>query len=113
MHIYKHVMPTMPRFTSKCFLLHLPQNGMPSGSHWPLSHVRREGPSNSKPLSQVYVATVPGPNVSSENTTLECAGAPGNRQLFVSPVKRKKEENIKLGLVYVHTAYFRCKNHEI
>lgn len=56
---------------------HLPQNGIPSGAHWPVSHVRRAGPSNSKPRSHVYVATVPSPRLSLENVTELWAGEPG------------------------------------
>ena len=52
---------------------------MPSGNHCPFSQTLLDGPSSSKPLSQAYVATDPGPKVSSENMTLEWAGDPGNR----------------------------------
>jgi len=57
----------------------LPQNGIPSGSHSPVdSHTLLAGPRSSNPLSQVYVAIAPMVNVSLENDTVECAGAPGN-----------------------------------
>lgn len=52
-------------------IINLPQNGIPSGSHVPFSHTLLDGPSNSKPLSHEYVATVPGPRFSSENMTDE------------------------------------------
>lgn len=52
---------------------------MPSGIHWPdLSQTLRDGPSNSKPLSHWYVATVPMVYVSLEKNTVEWAGDPGN-----------------------------------
>lgn len=61
---------------------------MPSGVQTPLSHTLREGPSSSKPLSQVYDATAPLLKLSSENVTVECAGAPG--KLHFCAAKRKK-----------------------
>lgn len=57
----------------------LPQNGTPSGIHWPdLSHTLRFGPKSSNPRSQLYVATVPTVKVSFEKKTVEWAGDPGN-----------------------------------
>lgn len=57
----------------------LPQNGIPSGNHSPVdSQTLLAGPRSSNPLSQLYVAIVPVSNVSLENVTVECAGAPGN-----------------------------------
>lgn len=56
---------------------HLPQNGIPSGIQFPLSHTRRDGPSSSKPRSHEYDATVPFCSDSSENIMLLCAGEPG------------------------------------
>lgn len=58
-------------------IVDLPQNGIPSGVHWPLSHTRRAGPSSSKPRSHEYDATVPLSSVVSENMTELCAGEPG------------------------------------
>lgn len=48
----------------------LPQNGIPSGVHCPLSQTRRAGPNSSNPRSHVYVAIVPLSSESSENSTL-------------------------------------------
>lgn len=70
--------------------MHLPQNGMPSGSHAPLSHTRREGPSNSKPRSHEYEATVPFISVSSVNVTVLCAGAPGKLHFCAEMKKNSK-----------------------
>lgn len=68
-----------------------PQNGMPSGIQVPLAaHTRRAGPSSSKPLSQVYVATVPGWMTSEENAMLACAGDPGYPQALTR--SRMKED---------------------
>lgn len=72
-----------------------PQNGMPSGSHCPLSHTLLDGPSNSKPLSHVYVATDPCESVSSVNDTDECAGAPGNRHPSWPPCVSETERKRK------------------
>lgn len=42
----------------KLFVDDSPQNGMPSGVQLPFSQTRRAGPSNSKPRSHEYEATV-------------------------------------------------------
>ena len=58
---------------------YLPQKGIPWGTHVPfVPHIRLAGPSNSNPLSHVYLATVPGSTVGVLNSTVEWAGAPGN-----------------------------------
>ena len=75
----------------KNFLLYSPQNGIPWGTHVPfVPHIRLAGPSNSNPLSHVYLATVPGSTVGVLNSTVEWAGAPGNPH-FSAKVKEKKE----------------------
>lgn len=52
---------------NKSFREYLPQNGIPSGIHWPLSQTRRVGPSNSNPRSHEYDATAPFDRLSSVN----------------------------------------------
>lgn len=73
----------------------LPQNGMPSGVHCPLSQTRRDGPSSSKPRSHVYVAIVPLSIESSENSTVLWAGEPGKLHECAAnekeSIKRKKK----------------------
>lgn len=66
----------------------LPQNGIPSGDHTPFSQTLREGPNNSKPLSQEYEAIVPSVKFALENTTVLCAGEPGKLH-FEKSVKEK------------------------
>lgn len=73
---------------------YLPQNGIPSGTHTPLSQTLRDGPSSSKPRSHEYDATAPFPSDSSENVTELCAGEPGKLQDW--PVEGKK---IKIKIV--------------
>lgn len=67
----------------------LPQNGIPSGAHWPLSQTLRAGPSSSKPRSHEYDATVPLSSDVSENVTVLCAGEPG--KLHDWPRSRRKK----------------------
>ncbi|KAK9745507.1 hypothetical protein QE152_g6845 [Popillia japonica] len=61
-----------------------------------LSQVLLVGPKSSNPLSHVYVAIEPGPSVSSENMTFECAGAPGNLQLAFW-AETQKETTLNVG----------------
>lgn len=72
------------------FLKCLPQNGIPSGDHCPLSQTRLAGPNSSNPRSHVYVAIVPLSSESSENSTVLWAGEPG--KLHVCATKGKKRE---------------------
>ena len=63
------------------FFCNLPQNGIPCGTHVPLLlQILRAGPKSSKPRSQEYRATVPGPTDCVLNSTVLWAGAPGNPQ---------------------------------
>lgn len=71
---------------------YLPQKGMPSGTQFPFSQTRREGPSSSKPRSHVYDATAPLLRVLSENVTVECAGDPGKLH-FCAAIRKKEEIN--------------------
>lgn len=77
----------------------LPQNGIPSGVHCPLSHKRRAGPNNSKPRSHVYVAIVPLSIESFENSTLLWAGEPGKLHDWAAKQKKdktNKKHNIRI-----------------
>lgn len=77
------------------FLKCLPQNGIPSGDHCPLSQTRLAGPNSSNPRSHVYVAIVPLSSESSENSTVLWAGEPG--KLHVCATKEKKRNKKKTG----------------
>lgn len=72
--------------------VHLPQKGMPSGVHWPLSQTRRAGPNSSKPRSHVYDAIVPLSIESSENSTWLCAGEPGKLHDCATNDGKKEEK---------------------
>lgn len=75
-------------------MLCLPQNGIPSGDHCPLSQTRRAGPNSSNPRSHVYVAIVPLSSDSSENSTVLWAGEPGKLHGCAVIVNEKEEEKI-------------------
>ena len=73
----------------------LPQKGIPCGVHVPLCpQILRDGPSNSKPRSQEYLATEPGRIVSVLKLTVEWAGAPGKPQ-FAETEKEKRRPILK------------------
>jgi len=100
------------------------QNGIPSGNHSPVdSHTLLAGPKSSNPLSQVYVAIAPMVNVSLENDTVECAGAPGNLQrasveiaqhltnpVIVKMTTRRKDRRILQQREEEHPCRINCVN---
>lgn len=73
------------------FVMHLPQNGTPSGTQAPWSQTLRDGPSNSNPRSHEYDATAPLSSVSSVNVTVLCAGAPGKLHFCAEIIEKRKE----------------------
>ena len=89
------------------FSINSPQKGIPSGAQVPPSQTRREGPSSSKPLSQVYVATAPLPRFSSENVTWPWAGAPGKLHDGPPGNGRKGENNRLDGLQVTPKIYLK------
>lgn len=74
----------------------LPQNGIPSGDHCPLSQTRRAGPNSSNPRSHVYVAIVPLSSDSSENSTVLWAGEPGKLHGCAVIVKSRRKKFVFL-----------------
>ena len=71
----------------------LPQNGIPCGTHVPLLlQILRAGPKSSKPRSQEYRATVPGPTDCVLNSTVLWAGAPGNPQPTTDGSGKKEQK---------------------
>ncbi len=79
------------RFGKSYNVSHLPQNGIPCGTHVPLLlHTLLAGPSSSNPLSQEYLATVPLCMGSWLNSTLLWAGAPGKAHPWKS-ISRNRE----------------------
>ena len=75
------------------FFCNLPQNGIPCGTHVPLLlQILRAGPKSSKPRSQEYRATVPGPTDCVLNSTVLWAGAPGNPQPTTDGSGKKEQK---------------------